>query len=369
MHNVKSNKLLRNYKDTSSNFHNWLQKDHAEKFMVSFLRMHNSTISEDTIFNQFKDLIEQEYIFNNPKANLENVLTSLGDEIELYNTISVYSKYTNPDSFTFLYSDFLFMLDGRTVYYPIIIRLIKNTIEKYNEPTIDEINNLREYLRVIEIFEVRLQVASYRGQSLSGKIENILTRINGDTTPTELWNLFSAGEGTTGMPTVNELVDSLKTKSIANKPARLIMTRIENYYLMNNGWIVDKEDHKFSALYKKPSQREHLLPTKWNEYWKTYLEEKTEKNGDVLAELVNKYVDFIGNAFAIPAWSNNNVKNHALKTKIDKFNQTSYSKSVVMFSGIEGKLKPIENDFGPDEIIQRSEAISKIAKDIWKDYK
>ena len=34
MHNVKSNKLLRNYKDTSSNFHNCLQKDHAEEFMI-----------------------------------------------------------------------------------------------------------------------------------------------------------------------------------------------------------------------------------------------------------------------------------------------------------------------------------------------
>ena len=35
MHNVKSNKLLRNYKDTSINFHNCLQKDHSEEFMIS----------------------------------------------------------------------------------------------------------------------------------------------------------------------------------------------------------------------------------------------------------------------------------------------------------------------------------------------
>ncbi len=34
MHNIKSNKLLRNYKDTSSNFHNWIQKDHSEEYMI-----------------------------------------------------------------------------------------------------------------------------------------------------------------------------------------------------------------------------------------------------------------------------------------------------------------------------------------------
>ena len=341
----------------------------AEKFMVSYLRVNNSIISDETIFNQFKDSIEQKYILNNPDSDLEYVLSELGNEIKLYNTISVYSEYRHEDSFAYLYSDFLFMLDGRTVYYPIIIRLIKSIFEDYKTPQIDEVNLLREYLRVIEIFEVRLQVAAYRGQSLSSKVEAILVSMNDKTTPNELWELFSAGSGTTGMPTVNELSESLKTKSIANKPARLIMTRIENYYIMNKGWNVDKEDHSFSALYKKPSQREHLLPTKWTEFWKEYLKSKTKLDGEELSEYVNKYVDFIGNAFAIPAWSNNTVKNHSLEEKIRKFEKTSYSKQVKMFTGIKGKLDPIKNDFGPSEIIKRSESIAKIAEEIWADYK
>ena len=34
MHKIKARKLLRNYKDISSNFHEWSQKDHAEHYMI-----------------------------------------------------------------------------------------------------------------------------------------------------------------------------------------------------------------------------------------------------------------------------------------------------------------------------------------------
>ena len=63
------------------------------------------------------------------------------------------------------------------------MRIIKATSSTMTD---EKINRIRSFLRVIEIFEVRLQVASYRGQSLSGKIENILQKMTDDMEPKEL---------------------------------------------------------------------------------------------------------------------------------------------------------------------------------------
>lgn len=345
------------------------QKAEMEKFITSYIRVENSIIGSDTLFNQFKNLIEQKYIINEPFSTLEDVLASLGEDIDLYNEISTYKKYNSSDSFTKLYKDFLYMFDGRNVYFPLIIRLIKMCFADYKSPKIDEVNLFREYMRVLEIFEVRLQVAIYRGQSLSTKIESILSRLEQTTSPSELWAMITEKGGkSSSIATVDQLKEALESKPIANKPARLILTRLENYFALPKRWSVDK-DVRFVGMFEAPSQREHLLPVKWKEYWESSLEEWTNKIGDSLSDYVNKYVDYIGNAFPIPDWSNQAVKNSQLSVKVRKFEKTQYHSDIKTFNGIKNKLDSINDiKFTPEMIIKRSKQIALIASEIWADY-
>ena len=338
----------------------------VEKFIITYIRENNSVISDDTIFNQFKDLIESKYVFNNPTSSLEEILKEISKDIQLYIEMTTYAKYTDKNSKLYLISDFLYILDGRSVYYPIIMRIIKATSSTMTD---EKINRIRSFLRVIEIFEVRLQVASYRGQSLSGKIENILQKMTDDMEPKELWELFSdTGASSTSIPTAELLRETLINNPIANKPARLILTRLENYFHLNKGWNVNKEDTRFVAIFEKPSQREHLLPVSWGKHWGDHLKEHENVTGDKLEEKINKYVNYIGNAFPVPAWSNQKVKNHSLDDKIREFKKQNYSKDIKTYQGIDGKLSKVDSGFDVDEIRKRSKEIADIAFEIWKDF-
>ena len=146
------------------------------------------------------------------------------------------------------------------------------------------------------------------------------------------------------------------------------MTRIENYFMMNEGWSVDEKDHIFVGIYEKPSHREHLLPNQWHTHWLNHLSKLPNNSGMELKLWVMKYIDYIGNAFAIPGWSNIKAKNLDLDSKLKAFNNSSYSKNIIIFKGIPNKLDKISDMFGPDEILERSKQIGNIAKIIWQDY-
>ena len=360
-----------------SKFSRKSKSSNMEDFIMSYLREHNSAISNDTIFNQFRDLIEQKYINNDPFLKLQDFLMKLSKDIILYIELTRYEKYVLTTSFAYLYSDFLFMLDGRKVYLPLIIKILKNNIFNYEHPNIHDINNFRKFLRVIEIFEVRLQIATYRGQSLAKKIESILSQVNSNTTPKELWDMFNANlQSSTGMASISSFAQVLETTKIQNKPARLILTRIENYYTLTNNWDVDLEDTQFVALYQKPSQREHLLPIKWKKTWGKELEVWTNKKGEELEILINKYINLIGNALAIPKWSNNAIKNASLSNKKKNLFERNYTNRLKSINGIFIAKKGTTNEilsrigekFGPEEIKNRSKQIADIATKIWADY-
>lgn len=352
-----------------SPFTNSTNKDaEVEKFITTILRVENSAINEDTIFNQFKDLIEQKYINNDVMSEYDSVLESIGEDIKLYHEISTYKIYNQSDSRFYKVADFLYMFDGRTVYYPIIIRLIKMLISDLQNPQYDEIRRLREYLRILEIYEVRLQVAIYRGQSLSKKVESILLELDSTTTPIEFWEMVK-GNGSNAIATIDQLCEALKTKSIAAKPAKLIMTRLENYYYLNESFEIDKEDVSFRAMYKKPAQREHLLPQEWHEHWFDDLRNWLSEYEDLqIDHETMKYIDYIGNAFPIPDWSNNEIKNQDLFTKINKLSKKQYAKDLFLLDGIPKVLDGIHEQFTHEDILKRSEQIADIARDIWKDY-
>lgn len=353
----------------------------VEKFIICSLRVHNSKISDKTPFAQYKDLIETKYITNGDAEDftLEEVLESIGEEIDIYNEINDYEKYSDKKSWAYPFWDFFYMLDGRSVYSPLIIKLLQLHFSsnggKFDISTRDqnEINKFREFLRVIEIFEVRMQIATYRGQSLSTKIEEIIENVSSETTPSDLWKLFKGENKTstsTGLPSVEKLYETLLNSEVLNKPAKLIMTRIENYHYLN-GWNVPKADYTFRASFTSKSQREHLLPSNWESKWKEYLVKKTGKNGDELEAYVNKYLNYIGNAFPIPAWSNQSVKDAFLDDKIQIFKDEAYNKDVCLFWGLQignDKLEPITKEFTPDIIIKRTQTIANMARKIWEDF-
>lgn len=352
----------------ASKFSSKSQNSDIESFFITTLRHHFSKLTNDTIFNQYKDLITTYYLENNPDTTIDDVIDEISTEIDVYKEMSTYALYNNKTSFLHGFADFLYMFDGRKVYYPIFMRLFWTKIDNIKKPTIKEINEIRKFLRILEIFEVRLQVAAYRGQSLSTKIEQILEELDDSTTPEKFWEMISEGGKSTGMVSLENFQNQLASLQIANKPARLIITRLENYYLLNKGWDIDKET-TFISMYKEPSQREHLLPIAWEQNWGIQLKSKLKLNDHDLSKLVNEHVNLIGNAFSIPAWSNNAVKNKSFDEKMALFKKDIYAKSLVVFNGHKGEIDPIGDFFTPHDIINRSKQIAIVASEIWKDYK
>ena len=366
---VKAQKLFES--NIYSKFSGKAKEKEINDFITTSLRFHNSILSDDTEFLQYKSLIEEEYIASGDDLglNLKYILEAIGNEINVYNELRKYESYSKKTSWAYPFADFLHMLDGRTVYYPLILKILSLKSNDHKNLSQYEIKSIREYLRVIEIYEVRLQIAVGIGQSLSSKIENILEKFNEDSTPKDLWNMFSISKGESGMATIEKFSESIKNRDIRNKPARLLMTRLENFAYLK-GWELPKNDYTFRAIYENASQREHLLPTKWERHWRSHLEETTGLKNEELESSVLKCINYIGNAFPIPDWSNNEIKNSSLEKKIKKFNESPYSNDIVMFKGvtINGvELDPIDYKFSIDTIIKRTESISEIAKHIWQD--
>ena len=370
--NISEKKLQKLFEDSiESHFVETKNKGQAiESFMITYIRSNQSILNKDTIFNQFKDLIETKYVDNDIGINIKTVLEKIGKEIELYMTISKYDKYTNRNSYAYKYSDFLYMLDGRSVYYPIIIKLMKLKFDDYTNPTYEEICEFRKFMRILEIYEVRLQIGTYRGQSLSGKIEEILLNITDNITPNQFWGIVRGERGSSNeISSIDTMVEVLKTQSIKNKPAKLIMTRIENYFHLTNNWDVDEHDVDFQAMYEKPSNREHLLPQEWEEHWAEDLKKWLNISSiETIEENIYKYINFIGNAFPIPEWSNKGIKNLSLKEKIYKIKNKIYSKKLLLLNGIDGRLDAIGDSFTYEDIKRRSEQIAEIAREIWADF-
>ncbi len=355
-----------------SKFNNENRDKSIENFIITILRVKNSKISNDTLFNQWREYIET-ILMEDPTKTFKDILQEIGKEIDLYKNIIDYKIYSKKDSFTYGYSDFLYMLDGRTVYYPIIIKLINLTFENYQKPKIEEINKLRSYLKSLEIYEVRLQVTNYRGQSLSKRVENILEHIqnlsnNKELNPLKFWTLICSSKSKSlDIPTLNEFTHMLKTRQIANKPAKLIITRIENYFYLKNNWDYSK-DTEFRATYDKPSQREHLLPIEWEANWKSFLENHTQMKGEDLKQKTNGYINFIGNCFPIPDWSNKELKNASFEKKVNHLKKEPFFNFMQTFYGIPNKLDKIETKFTHEEILKRSEQIANISEEIWKNF-
>lgn len=366
------NKIAKYFTGTSGNAN-------MEKFIKAIIRLENSKINDkSTLFEEYKELINQN-LQNNVYSNFVELLDSIEEQIQMFMEVSQYDRYKESSSPLAFIADFLFMFSDRENYYPLIIKTLKNhNFEFGKDMSYTEINSIRKYLRIVEIFEVRLQVATYRGQSLGKKIESILMKYNEETTLQEFWSMFNNSDSnSTGMPTVDEFKLALETRKIENKPAKLIMTRFINYFSMKNNWDYF-EDTRIKGLFKKVSNREHLLPKKWKKHWAKDLHSWTIIDGvqmdkTLIEANVEKYVDFIGNALPIPWWSNNDMSNDNLTKKNDEIiNATYYDDIKILiegYKGDEGTLSPIGNSFTHDNIIKRSEQIASIAAKIWGDPK
>ncbi len=333
-------------------------------YIYTVIRSEDEPLSDDTIFNQYKNFINTKYFDNAVEDSLENILDEISNSIQLYKNISDYNeikKNTNPLN---KIADFLVMLNGRSVYYPLIMKIIKLHIQTLEKPSILEINKVRKLLKVIEIFEVRMQITSYRGQSLSKKMEKIVSEVNKNTSDKELFILFSGSAKSTDIPNIKEFASALKNQSIANKPATMVMFRIENYCAMK-GWEI-KKDNEFVCIFEKKAQREHLMPQKWQSFWTNDLKEWTNFESNELAEEVNETINMIGNAFPIPDWSNKEISNQNLFSKMKNYKEKNNYAKLVSIDGND-YISKIENQFTPSTIRERSKEIAKLASEIWKD--
>ncbi len=333
-------------------------------YISTVIRSEDESVNDDTLFNQYKNFIETKYFDNNVEDSFKDVVNKISKNIEIYKWISDYKEFSKNSNPLYKIADFLLMLNGRAVYYPLIMKILKVHIKDIKNSTLEEVNKVRSLLRVIETFEVRMQITSYRGQSLSKKMEKITIEFNEATTPKELFKAFSGGAISTGISSIKDFENALSQQTISNKAASLVLFRIENYVHLS-GWDMQKSVN-FIALYDKKAQREHLLPQNWEETWANDLIAWTGKSLEEIKISVSETINMIGNAFPIPDWSNASVSDHKLETKINIYKKSIYAKQLISMQGNEN-IKPIGNKFTPDIIRERSKEIAKLATEIWQD--
>ncbi|TCG10285.1 HNH endonuclease family protein, partial [Mycoplasma marinum] len=300
----------------------------------------------------------------------KSLVSKISDDITLFENVTEASKFTNKDSMMYPISDFLKILEGRTVYAPLIMKMVRIHEKALITKNIKAINKLREYLRAVETFEVRFQVVSYRGQSLSEKFTSVTRQLDDLTTPSELFEMMTNNEGSLSISTIDAFERSLNNASLQNKVASIMSLRIENF-LRFGGFEYSKDD-EFVGYYQRVS-REHIMPVKYGKHWLDDLRQWVEESAhEILDEEIKRTSNLIGNSIIAPDWKNSEWGNLSFSEKWKKYTKNNVIPSLYLFQGFEYNdivLKPIEEHtkFTPNLIDERTQEIAKLAKIIWKD--
>lgn len=361
------------YEHVISKFDKKTQNIQIDNFIKSLLRLNGEDYKNEKIFTSFKKIIKLKLGNENKIKNYIEAIKFFewfSDEIDVFLWSSNKGHFEDPNIPTYPFRDILTMLEGRVIYTPLIIKVLKNYDIK--NATEKEIEIIRSVLFEIEIYEMRMQVSNYRGQSLSKFIDQkILMQIdNSQIKPNEMKSLFAQdGEGASNNTVpLKKFTNDLANSPISTKTARLIGYRMELWFRFGEKIVLPIYDQDW-IVYKKPTL-EHIMPQTAKKTWTIDLTEWTdnEYSPKELQEKIKENMNKIGNLMCIEHISNSKLNNSKFIDKKDVYNVERKILNSFQYLGIENQLSSIkETEHFDFEFIQkRSNEISKIAEKIWK---
>lgn len=307
-------------------------------------------------------LLEQYKKINNIKRaslsfnEVNKLLDDLSMSLELYKYVTG-KEYERIEQIRNLkIGDFVETLGERDIYVPIMLHLI----EKYMKKELDS-NEIRELLFELEKFEVIFKICSYRGQSLTSVMDNILRKLvlSNEYSVKKFKQILS--EEAVIRNTLSISPEAFKSKfnefEFKTQISKIVLVRITNY-LKNNKKIRLNSSDEVRRI--KGQSLEHIMPMK-GEKW-------------IKAKIVNEkehqmYVNKIGNHLILEKSLNSKVKNSLFEEKMKEIREQTHMDDDYTYTiganNIGFEIKSLKS-FDRKTINDRQKFLTDLAVEIWK---
>ncbi len=303
------------------------------------------------------------------KNTYKNIIENMSKDICEYLEITQESLFKQRNAKYKLFADYLWNFKSRDVYSPLIMKILHHYGFKYKEiNNINIINDIRKLIHVIEIYEVRLKICNYKGQSLSNEITKITKWIDEQDddklSPNELLGVISYKlKGGASLIDNETFYNKLFLNSLSSDNAKIILNRIENF-LYHKGVSLEDLDSKIKIIDMVKPTLEHIIPQSFENYFDNI-------DNEYYNEIKNK-MDFLGNALIIESRKNSKASNKKWVQKWESYNKDGEIKNLLTFQGCKINndiiLSPIKKEkFELNSLKIRHEELCKIAKIIWSD--
>ncbi|MGL5020484.1 MAG: DUF262 domain-containing protein [Mycoplasmatales bacterium] len=319
-----------------------------EKFIRVYLRYKDRLKKDKTLFENFKSTVNA-----GPGELTLSEITCVFEEIEEIIDIYNYINGKNNDYSIYKIYDFTKTLD-REIYFPILIYYI---VELKNDKI--KINNVRNILFEIEKFEIIFQICNYRGQSLSDKLDQVLSDLktnleqSADMT-SQILNKDDVFSTSLKIPK-HVFISEVEKFAFTEKLVKKLLIRIVNYLYNNNKIELLENDNLIS--YNSLSA-EHIMPKEA----KKWLEAKVITQKDHL-----KGVERLGNFALLEKKLNSKLSNDLFRKKMDALEEYTHIKTdyTLNKNGENGFEVLNLKNWNKQSIDERNKFLASLSADIW----
>ncbi len=317
-----------------------------------------------------------------------NKLSMLSNEINIFNEISDSDKFLSSDSAFKYFSDILFGIHSKNVYWPLIREIIVKGSDigtqqpeniTYNKT---EKEKIRKLLLSIEKYEVLVRVVSFKGSSLRTNISKMVNALSkkefAQWKNEEVSEMFAdkeiMGESNT-TPTIKQFENSLNGNIGSAKTMTTILNRIE-LFAKNEGKLFGG---KLDISIRKGLTLEHIMPQNdenWSSEIKEYIEKVNEEleNPRAYNDIFNEHINMLGNGLLLDKDDNSKISNISREEKSKEYEDIIYLKQSNLYIGFEikglestpklSKLS-IKKTFNFNDICNRNKELKEIATYIY----
>ena len=229
---------------------------------------------------------------------------------------------------------------GLSTFYPLILFILQDTkLAKDRE----------KYLQALEKYVIRRAIANKTTKNYNKEIKNFIKDIN---------SLISASNDDT-----DDTEISGGLQNISNNKANLILFWIELYRRKDPKYDIKELKYTYTL--------EHILPTKWEEYWSdvnVYGENGNEiTNGEEKKSVRNQFLKSIGNMTLLTSNLNSSLRNNNFERKINGFDGKKGIKDYADLSITQEILPsyPSINSWDERNITKRTQSLFGEVKNIW----
>lgn len=329
----------------------------VDNFMRVYIRTHNKVLDKKaTLLEQYKT------IHKIPRGSLNfaqvnEILDELNEKLEMYKYLSKKVEFPNVDNMKGLkVEDFIETIGERDIYLPTMMYLS----DKYMKGELSS-NQVRNLLFELERFEVIFKICSYRGQSLSIALDNVLMSLDQskEFTTEQLVTILKADNTIGKTLAISKTAFEKKFKEFEFKEqiSKIVLTRITNY-LKNNKSIELNPSDSTRRIYG--ASLEHIMPMNG----KKWIDAKV-----VTEQQHQHYVGNIGNHLILEESLNKKNRDKLFLEKIEIIKEQTHMEDDLTYrkgqNGTGFEVKELQ-EFNAKTIEERQKFLTKLALEIWR---